>query len=53
MSTFGSTNLLLVNEKGRFPPNTQANSKGGNATEAEVEHRSLVILRSGKIIEQW
>lgn len=48
----GSTNFLLVNEKGRFPANTQANSKGDNATEAEVEHaKYVVILRSGKIID--
>ncbi|KAM1134674.1 hypothetical protein ACFX19_044474 [Malus domestica] len=42
----------LVNEKGRFPANTQANPKGVNSIDTEFEHaKSVITLRNGKIID--
>ncbi|KAM1013894.1 hypothetical protein TB2_043792 [Malus domestica] len=46
------TNSMSVNEKGRFPANTQANPKGVNSIDTEFEHaKSVITLRNGKIID--
>lgn len=41
---------MLVNKKGWFPANIQANPKNVNLTKTEFEHAKFVVtLKSGKI----